>query len=87
MVELFRRIAVGQQLAHAVEALVEAPDAAEDLITGNRKTREPAEDGSREAGEATLRIEDAEAIGATLAKQYPAANVGVYRLLCEIRPA
>ena len=35
----------------------------------------------------TLRIEDAERIGGMLARQFPAAAVGVYRLLCEIRPA
>jgi hypothetical protein len=32
-----------------------------------------------------LRIEDAERIGATLARQFPSAETGVYRLLCEIR--
>ncbi len=31
-----------------------------------------------------LRLEDAKAIGAALAKRHSAADVGVYRLLCEI---
>ena len=34
----------------------------------------------------TLRVEEAEKIGAVLARRFPAAEVGVYRLLCEIRP-
>jgi hypothetical protein len=33
----------------------------------------------------TLRIEDAERIGAVLARQFSSAELGVYRLLCEIR--
>jgi hypothetical protein len=32
----------------------------------------------------TLRVAEAEAIAAALSRQYPKANVGVYRLLCEI---
>jgi hypothetical protein len=35
----------------------------------------------------TLRVADAEGIAADWAGQFPAAAVGVYRLLCEIRPA
>lgn len=35
----------------------------------------------------TLRAADAERIAAVLSKQFPAANMGVYRLLCEIRPS
>jgi hypothetical protein len=34
----------------------------------------------------TLRISDAEAIAKLLSRQFPAAEAGVYRLLCEIRP-
>jgi hypothetical protein len=34
----------------------------------------------------TLRVADAEAIAKDLFRQFPAAVVGVYRLLCEIRP-
>jgi hypothetical protein len=35
----------------------------------------------------TLRVAEAEKIAATLSGQFPSATVGVYRLLCEIRPA
>jgi hypothetical protein len=35
----------------------------------------------------TLRAADAEAVAAALAARYPRAVPGVYRLLCEIRPA
>jgi hypothetical protein len=35
----------------------------------------------------TLRVEEAEAIAGTLSARFPAATIGVYRLLCEIRPA
>jgi len=35
----------------------------------------------------TLRVADAETIAAAWAGQFPGAAVGVYRLLCEIRPA
>jgi hypothetical protein len=35
----------------------------------------------------TLRVEDAERIGADVGKLFPSADVGVYRVLCEIRPA
>ena len=35
----------------------------------------------------TLRIDDAESIAGRLAAQFPSADIGVYRLLCEIRPA
>jgi hypothetical protein len=34
----------------------------------------------------TLRVEDAEKIAGLLSRQFPAATVGAYRLLCEIRP-
>jgi hypothetical protein len=34
----------------------------------------------------TLRVPDAERIAATLATEFPNTEVGVYRLLCEIRP-
>ncbi|MFL5093821.1 MAG: hypothetical protein ACJ8ES_00825 [Xanthobacteraceae bacterium] len=34
----------------------------------------------------TLRIRDAETIAVALASRFPQAAVGVYRLLCEIRP-
>ena len=34
----------------------------------------------------TLRLPDAESIGATLSRRFPVAEVGVYRVLCEIRP-
>jgi hypothetical protein len=34
----------------------------------------------------TLRVPDAEKIGAALAGEFPRAEIGVYRLLCEIRP-
>ena len=34
----------------------------------------------------TLRVPDAEAIAAALAEEFPRAEIGVYRLLCEIRP-
>jgi hypothetical protein len=34
----------------------------------------------------TLRVPDAEKIGAALAGEFPQAEIGVYRLLCEIRP-
>ncbi len=34
----------------------------------------------------TLRVPDAERVAAALASEFPAAAVGVYRLLCEIRP-
>jgi hypothetical protein len=34
----------------------------------------------------TLRLPDAEKIGAALAREFQGADVGVYRLLCEIRP-
>jgi hypothetical protein len=35
----------------------------------------------------TLRVPDAETIGAALAGEFRGAETGVYRLLCEIRPA
>jgi hypothetical protein len=35
----------------------------------------------------TLRLADAERHAADVARQFPKADVGVYRLLCEIRPA
>jgi len=35
----------------------------------------------------TLRVADAEKIAQGLSSRFPAATVGVYRLLCEIRPA
>ena len=35
----------------------------------------------------TLRLTDAEKIAGTLSERFPAAAAGVYRLLCEIRPA
>jgi hypothetical protein len=35
----------------------------------------------------TLRIPDAERIAAALANEYPGTEIGVYRLLCEIRSA
>lgn len=35
----------------------------------------------------TLRVADAETIAASLSRQFPDAATGVYRLLCEIRPA
>jgi hypothetical protein len=34
----------------------------------------------------TLRVGDAEKIAATLASRFPRTAIGVYRLLCEIRP-
>jgi hypothetical protein len=34
----------------------------------------------------TLRVEDAEKIASMLSRQFSSATVGVYRLLCEIRP-
>jgi hypothetical protein len=34
----------------------------------------------------TTRVADAERIGADVAKAFPAADLGVYRVLCEIRP-
>jgi len=34
----------------------------------------------------TLRVDDAEKIAAALASRFPGAAIGVYRLLCEIRP-
>ena len=34
----------------------------------------------------TLRLPDAERYAADVARQFPAADVGVYRVLCEIRP-
>jgi hypothetical protein len=34
----------------------------------------------------TLRVPDAETIAAALAQEFPRAEIGVYRLLCEIRP-
>jgi hypothetical protein len=34
----------------------------------------------------TLRVPDAEKIAAALAGEFPRAEIGVYRLLCEIRP-
>ena len=34
----------------------------------------------------TLRVRDAENVAAALASRFPQAAVGVYRLLCEIRP-
>jgi hypothetical protein len=33
----------------------------------------------------TLRVTEAEKIAAGLSEKFPAATVGVYRLLCEIR--
>ena len=33
----------------------------------------------------TLRVEEAERIGARLAQQFASGEIGVYRLLCEIR--
>ena len=35
----------------------------------------------------TLRVPGAERIGASLADAFPGAEIGVYRLLCDIRPA
>ena len=35
----------------------------------------------------TLRVAEAEKIGEALSRRFPAAAIGVYRLLCEIRPA
>jgi hypothetical protein len=35
----------------------------------------------------TLRLADAETAAASLSQKFPDATVGVYRLLCEIRPA
>ncbi|MSP44431.1 MAG: hypothetical protein EXQ83_00845 [Xanthobacteraceae bacterium] len=35
----------------------------------------------------TLRVAEAEKVASELSSRYPAAVVGVYRLLCEIRPA
>jgi len=35
----------------------------------------------------TLRVADAEKIAQGLSSRFPQATVGVYRLLCEIRPA
>ena len=35
----------------------------------------------------TLRTDDAESIAGTLAAQFPLTDIGIYRLLCEIRPA
>ena len=34
----------------------------------------------------TLRTDDAESIAGRMAAQFPSADIGVYRLLCEIRP-
>jgi hypothetical protein len=34
----------------------------------------------------TLRVPDAETVAAALAGEFPSAEIGVYRLLCEIRP-
>jgi hypothetical protein len=34
----------------------------------------------------TLRVPDAETIAAALAREFPRAEMGIYRLLCEIRP-
>ena len=34
----------------------------------------------------TLRVPDAETIAAALAEEFPKTEIGVYRLLCEIRP-
>jgi hypothetical protein len=34
----------------------------------------------------TLRVAEAEKIAGMLSRQYPAATIGVYRLLCDIRP-
>jgi hypothetical protein len=34
----------------------------------------------------TLRVLDAETIAAALARKFPRAEMGIYRLLCEIRP-
>ncbi|AMN43378.1 DUF4286 family protein [Rhodoplanes sp. Z2-YC6860] len=34
----------------------------------------------------TLRVQDAQAVAAALAQEFPRAEMGVYRLLCEIRP-
>lgn len=35
----------------------------------------------------TLRVQDAQTVAAALAQEFPRAEMGVYRLLCEIRPA
>jgi hypothetical protein len=35
----------------------------------------------------TLRVTEAETLASALARKFPSATVGVYRLLCEIRPA
>jgi hypothetical protein len=34
----------------------------------------------------TLRVAEAEKVAGTLSGQFPSATVGVYGLLCEIRP-
>jgi hypothetical protein len=34
----------------------------------------------------TLRVQDAQTVAAALAQEFPRAEMGVYRLLCEIRP-
>jgi len=34
----------------------------------------------------TLRVQDAQTVAAALAQEFPRAETGVYRLLCEIRP-
>jgi hypothetical protein len=35
----------------------------------------------------TLRLADAETIAASVSRQFPDAATGIYRLLCEIKPA
>jgi hypothetical protein len=34
----------------------------------------------------TLRVPDAESVAAALASEFPRTAIGVYRLLCEVRP-
>jgi hypothetical protein len=34
----------------------------------------------------TLRVPDAETVAAALSREFPQTAIGVYRLLCEIRP-
>jgi hypothetical protein len=35
----------------------------------------------------TLRVPDAETVAAALSREFPQTAIGVYRLLCEIRPS
>ena len=54
-----RDVAVGQQLTHTLEAVVETPDAAEHLVTGDGQAGEPAQHRPRELRQAPLRVEHA----------------------------